>query len=664
MYERSAIILENYFNKLFGYDEKNNLKDNFLKYSNLVDCSAKYKEATDSEDKVMQEYDDVANKIKSIQKNQEILSKKSIKFQEEMDIIFQNIGEEASNIKKMFEELDRNIDENNEKIKQNEQEFIEVISKFSEKSEVRNNLGKERKKVETDYSMALNDALEIYKNIDKEKLQNIRDFFENSAEFEKELYEKMKKNGESEKVPFDSNVLKNAIKLEMNIQKKEADILCNGYDKTSRLFSEIKNNSTKIERHKKQIKDSIAKINFLSALKEYLIQFLDNERLAAVSGESEHKKQMKEACKNFENDLIQINNMYELLLKETAGKANKKMYKELYNIEYLRSLEKDSENFEKEISKLNFIGTVIDPNRWRLEGMKKIYSAFYKDVTESYGRNMSDFELEDNKKDDKLNVEKDKNLSKIKAQKIVAGEENDEEADEALNEIKSYDEEEEDENKTEEDDIDEKIDMILGFDKKDSKINKKTNGIARNDNPKKSFAKNNDKEDEDENFLEDDWDFEEQNDLGNDSEYIEQEDLEDDDWDDEIDDDGFLDDYDDFEEEKEYSKSENRYEKLEDDDFYDDYDDDDFYDEALEDDFFDDYDEEDDDYDEHNLNKKYEKDDNPWDDDDNELYIKKESEEINKRNSVNSGASRGKSEKGKHNKNDEKSRGLLGKFIK
>ena len=109
----------------------------------------------------------------------------------------------------------------------------------------------------------------------------------------------------------------------------------------------------------------------MNALKEYLIQYLDNERLSAVNGEQEHKKMMKEACKNFESDLVQINNMYELLLREIAGKATKKMYKELYDVEYLNKLKQNSIEFEKQISKLNLMGTVIDPNHWRNEGMEK-----------------------------------------------------------------------------------------------------------------------------------------------------------------------------------------------------------------------------------------------------------------------------------------------------
>lgn len=658
MYERSAIILERFFNKLFGHDEKNNLKDNFLKYSNLVECSAKYSEATDSEDKIMQEYDEVANRIKNIQKNQEMLGKRGIKFQEERDAIFQNIAEESQKIKKLFDEIEKNIDENNEKIKQNEIEFIDVISKFSEKSEVRNNLGKERKKVESDYSSALNEALEVYKHIDKERIQYAKSFSEKSLEVEKQLYEKMRKNGEKENVPFDNAVIKNAIKLEINIQKKEIDILCNIYEKTNRLFLEIKNNSTKIDRHKKQIKDSKAKIEFLTALKEYLVQFLDNERLTAVNGENEHKKQMKEACKNFEDDLIQINNMYELLIKEIAGKANKKMYKELYNVEYLKNLEKSSEEFEKEISKLNLPGTIIDPNHWRIDGMKKIYNTFYKSVTESYGRNLSDFEIEEKPKDEENNSEENTNLLKVKTQKVVVEEKNEkeEEASDILDENESYDEYEKNDDNTDEDDFDEKIDMILGFDKKDSKINKKSNVAVENKSQGKSLNRKNTKEqDDDEFWFEDDLEDEDQYDWDDDDEL--QDDLDDDIWDDESDDD-------DFEDEKKYVKSENMKEKkLENDDFFDDYDD--FEDEDYEEDeFFDDYDEED--FDEYNSRRKYKQEDNPWADDNNELYVKKVDGKSNKKNLANSNSSAGKSKsvKGKHNKSEEKPRGLLGKFIK
>ena len=603
MYERNAIIFEKYFKKIFGYDEKYNLKDNYLKYSNLVDCSASYSTATDSEDKIMQEYDEVANRIKVIQKKQEILSKECTDYQEKRDVVFQNIAEDAKNIKKLFEELDKKIEENNQKIKQNEKEYIEVISNFIEKSAVRNKLGKDRKEVEAEYSQALSLALETYKNLNKEILESARNFSEKTEKVEKELYDSIKENGENERVQFDNNVIKNAIKLEINIQKKEIEILCSSYDKTTRLFSEIKNNKTKIERHQKFIKDSNAKLNFLNALKEYVIQFLDNERLTAVNGENEHKKMMKESCKNFEQDLIQINNMYELFLREIAGKANKKMYKELYNIEYLKELEREAKKFEAEISKLNFLGTVIDPNHWRIDGMRKIYKVFSDEVTTNYGRNLLEFEettkieeekikepiAEDNQVKEEKNKEKSEDSIQSNINKLINFE---------LEDVKNNEDEED-----EEDEFDERIDMILGFSNKYSNKNDEEPQMSQKEDTKNEL-----------DFIQDD--------VG-------------DDWDD-----------DDFFEDS-------------DDDFEDD-DNDDFFDDDEQ--YYDSYKGESEGYAYERENDEF--DDNPWNDEEENItkviYQDDDENEDDFKNTEN----KSKRIKGKHNKKEEKRRGLFGKLIK
>lgn len=617
MYERSAIILDKYFENLFGYTQKNNLKENYKDYAKLVECSEKYTIATESEDKIMKEYDEVADKIKKIQKNQEILSKKSAEIQDERYDVFQNIAEEYEKIKKRFEKIDNDTEENNKKIKQIEQEFINVISDFSKKSEERNNLGKERKIVEQEYSKALNTALETYKNIDKENLKVARDFEQRDFnQIEKELYEKMKANGLKEKVAFDSNVMKNAIDLAINIRKKEIQILYSIYEKTTRLFSEIKNNSVKIERHKKQIKDAKSKLDFLNALKEYLIQYLDNERLSAVNGEQEHKKMMKEACKNFESDLVQINNMYELLLREIAGKATKKMYKELYDVEYLNKLKQNSIEFEKQISKLNLMGTVIDPNHWRNEGMEKIYNVFYNDVVDVYGRNLSEFKIDETNKEDKIINQEDG--EKINNQKDEKSKENKvEHIDDKKEKITDVDDEE--------DEFDEKIDMILGFGKEDK-----------------------DEDTKEINADEDDYD-------------IDLSDLDDDDWDDEDDESTDWDDeeYEDDDEwnEKEIHKN-NKEDELVEDDFWNDEDiRSEENEKDLSYDFDDDYELEDkedlknkvDKAKKQNMNQiiGYKNGDNPWDDEKNQ-----------------NSKSTKKVTKGKHGKGEEKSKGLLGKFLK
>ena len=43
MYERSAIVLERYFDKLFGFNKENNLKDSFLNFKDLIEEIKEYK---------------------------------------------------------------------------------------------------------------------------------------------------------------------------------------------------------------------------------------------------------------------------------------------------------------------------------------------------------------------------------------------------------------------------------------------------------------------------------------------------------------------------------------------------------------------------------------------------------------------------------------------
>ena len=46
MYERSAIVLERYFDKLFGFNKENNLKDSFLNFKDLIEEIKEYKSNT------------------------------------------------------------------------------------------------------------------------------------------------------------------------------------------------------------------------------------------------------------------------------------------------------------------------------------------------------------------------------------------------------------------------------------------------------------------------------------------------------------------------------------------------------------------------------------------------------------------------------------------
>ena len=572
MYERNAIVLERYFNQMFGYNMKNNIKTNFKDYCDLVESLEKYRDITDEEDNIMQEYDSIANKIREIQKKQEILSKKNAKLEAERDGLFQNIDENSDAIQRKFDNVNNNIQTIDEQIKENAKEFMEVVIEFNEKSSIRTSCGKSRRNIENEYNKRLNNILDDYQNIDIDTEKKAKQFIDMSTDdIEEDLKEKIKKNGEKEKIPFNMDVVTKAISLSVDVQKRETEILANIYDKTSRLFNEIKNNSTKGDKHKKIIRDSKSKLEFVGALKEYLVLFLDNERLTAVNGVEEHEKLMKEACKNLDEDLVQINNLYTLLLKEISKKITKKSYNELYNIQYLKDLEKKSEDFERQIKKLDLPVTIINPNYWRIEGMKKIYDVFSKNVTEEYGRDLSEYMpkeeviVEEKPEDDwDFEEEKEPEIVEEPVKKKTT-----------KRKIKNIAKEE---NPSSE--IDKKIDMILGFDDSKKSIEKDDEwdeedldenqeseevyydiwGNDIKDNEKKKY------DDDDDDWEEDDWDddefdSEDEEDEEDDEEYDDEEE-----WNDEDEDDD-----DEYTDEEEY---EDEWDDEEDDDWEDDEEDD------------------------------------------------------------------------------------------
>ena len=528
MYERNAIILERYFNEMFGYNTKSNIKNNFTNYSELVECLEKYRNISEEEDTIMQEYDMIANEIRGIQKTQENLNKKNNKLQEDRAEIFQNIDESAEEIQKRIDSINSNIHRINADIEENANNFVKVIAEFNDKSAVRTKCGRARREIESEYNKRLKEIMENYEKIDVNLEKKAKQFKELETEdIEKELQDRIEKNGEKEKIPFNKEVVVKAIAICIDIQKRETEILTTVYDKTNKLFSEIKNNLVKIEKHKKIIRDSKSKLEFVSAIKEYLVQFLDNERLTAVNGEEEHDKLMKDACINLDEDLVQINNLYSLLLKEISKKITKKSYSELYNFEYLKELENKSEEFDEQIKKLKLPVTIINPNYWRIEGMRKIYDIFYNCVTEVYGRDLSEYMPVENI-DEEYDEEKDEDFEEI-FEEI-------EEPEQISNNKKTKSKSDKQEEKEE---IDKQVDMILGFSDEED-----------DDDDDEEFD-NDDWDDEDEE--DDDWDEEEELEEENEDEEYEDNDddwIEDDDEEEEDDDDDWEEDDDDWDDEE------------------------------------------------------------------------------------------------------------------
>ena len=394
MYERNAIVIDRYFSSVFGYDKKNNIKNNANNYFELVGILEKYQSASEIEDNVMDEFENIANKIKEIQKKQDSLDKKNMKYFDARKSLFLNLDENEEQLKQDFDKIEVEIKKNENEIKENASKFVQEIKEFNEKSEIRNKCGRERRIIESDYQKILNITIDNFNQILKGKLKEIKSFLktEDKENEKNEITEAILKNGSKEKVPFDINVIKKSIDTSLYIEEKRAEILLSIYDKTSKLLDEINKDTVKIEKHKKQVKDSKSKLDFLNVITEYIILFLDNERMNTIGGQQEHEKVMNEACENMQNDLVEIQNMYSLLIKQINGKATKKSYKELYNIDYMNQLIEQEVKFEKSISKLNMGGTVIYPDYWRLEGMRKIYDTFKLIMNDVYEVDLSEFE--------------------------------------------------------------------------------------------------------------------------------------------------------------------------------------------------------------------------------------------------------------------------------
>ena len=543
MYERSAVVLEKYFAEKFYYKDRGNIKINYDNYCKLIEILEKYQEISKEEDKVINECEDIADKIKKIQKEQNSLYKKNIELQEEKHVLFESVGETASELERQMEKIEIQLEKNNEQMKPLNQEFVDALAKFNETSSTRSEYGKKRRKIEKEYRDTLEETVKNINEIDKEKITTVKKAIASEDSIsDEELKEIMLKNGEKEKISFDTNVIENSIVFSKVLYKQEAKVLVDVYDKTNSLIDETNNNSVKIKRYKKVAKDAKNRVRFINVQKEYLTQFLDNERLSVSLGKEEHRKTMKEACNDFQKDTEQIGKLNEILQKEIIKKATQKMYRELYSPEYLMELQRKEKEFDNKLSELNLSGRILNPIYWRIESIEKLYATFDSIVTEEYGRDLSKFKIEEEPEEDEEvmgyydNMDEEIPQKNVKQELIIDSEDDD------YNEVEYkedfFDEDEEGPVKKEI-----RFDKMINFDEDDDF------------DDEDEFDNNDDYNFEDEDYDHDD-DFEkdaeikiqtdEQDDEENDDNYDEEEDdnYEEDDDDDDYDEDE--DDYDDL----------------------------------------------------------------------------------------------------------------------
>lgn len=399
MYERSAIVLERYFENLLEYRREGNLRDNFNNYCDLVEKLEKYQINYQKELAATQEYNESIEDIKVIQASQEKLYKKSAKLEYNRYILFNNIDAKLEDTKKCIEKIEVDVESNNEAMKEMKEKFLEALAVYNEKRFELSKCKRYKKMAENAYNESLEEARTNYDGITQEVLNLARAF----AKFDdvEDIIIEMQDNGKNEKIPFNEEVIENATKLGVEIAKREAAGYLVLYDKMTKLLSDIDEGATKIELHKKYARNEKAKMDFLFAVKNYIVQFLDYERMTVIHGRKSHNRLMSEACENFAADTTQINNLYELLVKEIANKATKKAYKELYNKSYLIDIQEKEEKFKKEKNRVNLnTATLINSNYWRIEGVTEIYTVYYKTLTETFGKTGIEFDLPKEESDD------------------------------------------------------------------------------------------------------------------------------------------------------------------------------------------------------------------------------------------------------------------------
>lgn len=398
MYERSAIVLEKYFNKIFGFNEKNNLKNLYNSYKNIIEETCKYQEIIEEEEKQIEQFDQIANEIRNIQQEQKKLYKSNIKLEEDRNKLFDDLDEDPALLEKKLEKIGQIILSNNERLEELKNGFTENLNEFNERQKERNKCSKSRRLEESAHIQLIEEVKKELQEIDINKIKELKQFAsaETLDDMKKEIAEIMINNGKDEKVKFNEDVVEKSVNARTKIAQKEAESYILVYDKTKRLLNEIENEDVKLDKYQKTLRDVSVKLEFLKAEKEYIVSFLDNERMTAINGLKAHKVMMAEACEKFELDIEQFENLYQLVLREIAGKSTKKAYNELYNKEYLKNIEEKEKNFEEAINNIKLkAGTIINSNYWRIDGIKNIYEVFQNEITTKFGKDLSEYQLEE-----------------------------------------------------------------------------------------------------------------------------------------------------------------------------------------------------------------------------------------------------------------------------
>ena len=412
MYERSAIVLETYFEGVLGFNKGNNLKTNYDNYNRIMEEIKEYQRIIKEEENVIEKFDEVASEIEEIQKKQNKIHEANSKLEEERNNLFNDLSENPSTLDQKLQKIEESFDKNNEEIKDLRQRYVKALVIFTERQKERNKYARMHRTTEGEYLNTIKEINSEFSGMNIKEIEEVKKFINSENEEEKNnIVNKMLKNGKNERVPFNTEVIEKAVEERTNIAKKEAELYISIFEKMKKLLGEVNSGAVKLTKFERTARDVSVKLAFLNAEKEYIVGFLDNERMTAMNGKKAHDKLMEEACQNFDLDIKQINNLYELVIRETTKKATKKAYKELYNKTYLKEIEEKEKDFEEEVTNIKInMGTVINSNYWRIEGIKNIYNVFQEEISEKFEKDLSEYRIEEIEKDDEVKDKQEESI--------------------------------------------------------------------------------------------------------------------------------------------------------------------------------------------------------------------------------------------------------------
>ena len=238
MYERSAIVLEKYMDKIFEFNKIYNLKTNFSNYKSLIEEIANYQILSEKEGKIIQEFDENAKRIEEIQKKQNKIYEENQKLEKARSTLFEDLGEDAEVLDSKFIKIEDSIEQNNEKLIELRKEFVKCLTDFSVRQKERNKCEKAKRIAEKNHITYINKMKEEFQQINIKDVIKIKEFINSEKDsIKKELNETMTKNGRNEKIGFNQDVLKIAIKARINIAEKEAENYIIIYDKMKKLLA-------------------------------------------------------------------------------------------------------------------------------------------------------------------------------------------------------------------------------------------------------------------------------------------------------------------------------------------------------------------------------------------------------------------------------------------